>query len=147
MSRNEEGGGRSRGIMEIKSIVLRAVECFSNFDPCSKASAVIWLCSASGDAISVRAKDLSLKLCSEEQVNCWSRRLGGFLLDWTQDVVGDANTCKRPDIGLQCQQDSYALRLPGEKCVCGSSLEVRVEQTRLYRLAGPARALTPARAM
>jgi hypothetical protein len=80
--------------MEIESIVLRAAVWCSNLDLCPKTSFVLWLCSVRGDAISGRAKDFSLKLCSGKQVNCWSRRVGGFLLNWTPGmvVVEDANT-------------------------------------------------------
>ena len=97
MSRKEEGGGGSRGIMQIESIVLRAAECFSDFDLCSKVNIILWLRSARGDAIYPRAKEFPLRLCSGGQVNCWSERLGGLLLDWTPGVVvgGDANTLLR----------------------------------------------------
>ena len=97
MSRKEEGGGGSRGIMQIESIVLRAAGCFSNFDLCSKVNIILWLCCARGDAISPRAKEFPLRLCSGGQVNCWSERLGGLLLDWTPGVIviGDANTLLR----------------------------------------------------
>jgi hypothetical protein len=62
--------GEAEVLWRIKSIVLRAAGCFSNFDLCSKASVGLGLCFAIGDAISGRAKDFSLRLCSGEQVNC-----------------------------------------------------------------------------
>jgi hypothetical protein len=58
MSKREEGGGRSRDIMEIESIVLRAAVCSSNFDLCSKVKIILWLCFARVDAISGRAKEV-----------------------------------------------------------------------------------------
>jgi hypothetical protein len=70
--------GEAEVLWRIKSIVLRAVAGFSNFDLCSKASVVLCLCFARGDAISGMAKDFSLKLCSGEQVNCWWKRLGSL---------------------------------------------------------------------
>lgn len=74
--------GEAEVLWRIESIVLRAAGCLSNFDLCSKASLVLKLCFARGDAISGRVKDLSLRLCSGGQVNCWWRRLGFLCPPW-----------------------------------------------------------------
>jgi hypothetical protein len=141
---NVEKGGKEQGEAEIlwriESIVLRAAGRFSNFNLCSKASVVLWLCFARSDAISGRAKDFSLRLCSGGQVHCWWRRLGFLCPLWAGlDRVWSRLEMPTHSVSLTTADCSANKTRTPWCCQRSSASACRVESRKEERLDGLAR--------